>query len=65
MLEEEVKDWKEKIDGMSQREMARLYRFAPAGHPVFDKTLPLHEYFEEAFNKAGGMTPAISKSIGH
>jgi len=64
MDEAEIKDWKDRIDGMSQREMARLYRFAPAGHPLFDISLPLYEYFDERFKKAGGMTPEISKSIG-
>jgi hypothetical protein len=45
---------------MSQEEMARLWRFAPSGHPVFSNDLPLFGRFEEL----GGMTPEISKKIG-
>lgn len=61
MTEEEIQEWKNKIDGMSQTEMASLQRFAPAGHPVFNSTFPLYEYFKEHFK---GMTPQISKAIG-
>ena len=64
MTDLEVKEWKEKIDAMSQIEMARLRRFAPTGHPLFNTTLPLYEYFERRFKKLGGMTSSISKSIG-
>ena len=64
MDEKEINEWKEKIDNMSQWEMARLQRFAPSGHPVFDATLPLYDRFEKRFKELGGMTPAISKSIG-
>ena len=60
----EIEDWKKKIDEMNQIKLARLLRFAPAGHPVFDKTLPLFEYFDKRFKELGGMTPAISKLIG-
>lgn len=56
--------WKHQIDNMSRIEMARFYRFAPAGHPVFDTSLPIYEYFQERFLRLGGMTPAISKAIG-
>lgn len=50
---------------MSQIEMARLWRFAPSGHPIFS-TLndPLFQIFEERFQELGGMTPKISKAIG-
>lgn len=54
----------EKINNMSQMEMARLHRFAPAGHPYFDSTKPYHEIFAKRFKELGGMTPEISKSIG-
>ena len=64
MIEKEIQDWKTKIDGMGQVEMASLRRFARIGHPVFDNTLPLFEYFEARFAKLGGMTPEISKEIG-
>jgi len=64
MTEQEIEDWKKRIDGMGQAEMASLRRFAPAGHPVFNRTLPLSDYFEKRFRELGGMTPQISKSIG-
>ena len=49
------------INKMGQEEMARLWRFAPSGHPYFDRTLPYYEYFQARFE---GFTPEISKSIG-
>jgi len=49
---------------MTQKEMARLQRFASSGHPVFDFSLPLYERFKKRFAKLGGMTPEISKKIG-
>lgn len=61
MTDEEIMKAKEAIDAMSQEEMARLWRFAPAGHPYFDSRLPLVEYFEARFK---GFTPGISKKIG-
>lgn len=51
-----------KIDGMSQIEMAQKHRFAPAGDPMFQGKVGT--YFAERFRELGGMTPAISKSIG-
>ncbi len=64
MTDQEVKEWKERIDKMSHIEMARLYRFAPAGHPCFNTQLPLHEYFAKRFASLGGMTCRVSKAIG-
>ena len=64
MTEEQIQEWKDRIDKMTQLEMARLYRFALSGHPVFDDRLPLYKYFDERFRKLGGMTPDISKAIG-
>jgi hypothetical protein len=49
------------INSMSQEEMARLFRFAPAGHPYFVTDSPLSRAFDARFK---GFTPAISKSIG-
>ena len=54
----------EKINNMSQHEMASLHRFAPAGHPYFDTTKPYHKVFEKRFEELGGFTPEISKSLG-
>ena len=64
MTKQEIHEWEMKIHNMSQKEMARLQRFAPAGHPVFNTTLPLWEIFDKRFRKLGGMTPQISKEIG-
>ena len=64
MTDHELKFWKDKIDNMSHIEMARLYRSAPFGHPVFRNDLPLFEHFQERFKKLGGMTPEVSKAIG-
>lgn len=61
MKDEEIQEWKERIDGMTQQQLASLWRFAPTGHPVFNRTLPLFEHFQERF---GGFTPEISKAIG-
>lgn len=64
MDEKEIEEWKKKIDNMNQYEMCRLWRFAPAGHPLFRNDLPLFDYFEKRFNKLGKFTPEISKSLG-
>lgn len=61
MTDDQIQEWKDRIDGMTQQEMASLWRFAPSGHPVFDKNLPLFEHFQERFR---GFTPQISKAIG-
>ena len=61
MEEKEIQEWRDKIVKMSQEDMARLYRFAPSGHPVFNTSLPLNKYFDERFE---GFTSAISKKIG-
>ena len=65
LSQKEKEDWIERIKQMSQIEMARLWRFAPSGHPIFS-TLndPLFQIFEERFQELGGMTPKISKAIG-
>ena len=64
MEQTEIDYWKARIDKMSQREMAEMWRFAEAGHPCFNKTIPLFDYFNKRFKSLGGMTPAISKAIG-
>lgn len=53
----------QKINNMSQAEMAQLWRFAPAGHQYFDNTLPYFEIFNKRFKELGGFTPKISKEI--
>jgi len=64
MSEEEIKNHKIVIDNMSHYGMAELFRFAPAGHPYFDRTNPLNEYFMDKFTKLGMITPELSKEIG-
>ena len=54
----------DEINQMSQYDMASLWRYAPAGHPYFDKTLPFFEVFNKRFKELGGFTPAISKALG-
>ena len=61
MTEEQIQAEKDKIDKMSQEDMARLWRSAPAGHPYFKTNLPLWQYFNSKFM---GFTPLISKKIG-
>ena len=64
MTPERIQQFKNEIDKMSQESMARLWRFAPSGHPFFDNNIPLYEYFKARFDKLGGFTPEISKRIG-
>lgn len=56
-------EWKDRIDKMSHLDMAKLYRFAPAGHIVFVNPT-IYDHFIERFRSFGGMTPAISKAAG-
>jgi hypothetical protein len=51
----------ERINRMSQIEMARLWRFAPPGHSYFDKSKPFWKIFNERFK---GFTAGLSKAIG-
>lgn len=71
MDQAEIKAWKTKIPKMSHEEMARLWRFAPPGHIIFNSTAKdeetgqtLFDIFNERFISFGGMTPEISKKIG-
>ena len=52
------------INKMSQEDMARLWRYAPSGHPYFNKDLPFFEIFNKRFDQLGRFTPSISKRIG-
>ena len=64
MSPEDIEREKRNINLMSQEQMAELWRFAPPGHPYFDRRYPLFELFNERFQKLGGMTTEISKKIG-
>ena len=59
-MEEELR----KIGSLSHFEMARLWRFAPCGHPYFILDSPLHQAFQARFNQHGGWTAEISKQVG-
>jgi len=63
MTENDIKRHEEAIDKLSHAQMARLWRYGPAGHLYFVSG-PLHEYFMKRFDSFGGMTPGISKAIG-
>jgi len=54
---------KAEIDSLSRINMARLWRFAPAGHKYFVRG-PVFDYFKARFDKLGGFSPSISKKIG-
>lgn len=60
MTEQELKTWKDKLDDMSQVDLARLWRFSDLGCPVFSEP-ELYECFKTNFK---GFTPEISKLIG-
>ena len=54
---------KRTIDGMSREELARHWRFAPAGDPL--TAGDTGDYFKRVFfEEKGGFTPEISKSLG-
>lgn len=57
--EEEI----EKINKMTQVQMARLWRFAPVGHKYYADPV-LFRVFEKRFKQLGGFTVEISKEIG-
>ena len=63
-MTEEDRKTIEKINKMSQEEMATLWRFAPIGHPYFDSSKPFYEIFKKRFKELGGMSPEVSKKIG-
>ena len=54
----------DKINKMSQLEMATLWRHGSLGHPYFDITEPYYKIFKERFYSLGGFTPEISKQVG-
>jgi hypothetical protein len=64
LTEEEIQKYKEEVKLMTHYDMAHLYRFAPAGHPIFSTQYDIFKVFNERFNSFGGMTEKISKEIG-
>lgn len=61
--EDEIKMWEERLPNLTHFEMARLYRYAPMGHPLFNTSLGMYPRFEKKFAEYGGMTSSISKEI--
>ena len=56
-------DDKAKIDAMSHRELAKMWRHAPSEEPLLQGETG--KYFKERlFEHFGGFTPELSKSIG-
>ena len=53
---------KQLIDKMSQEDCARLQRFGKSDDSRLQGDN--YKYFQEHFNKLGGMTPEIYKCIG-
>ncbi len=53
---------KQQIDNMSQYEMAYMWRFSVSGEPLLQGDTG--DYFSEIFQKKGGFTPEISKTLG-
>lgn len=62
MTDQEITKAKKVIDAMTQFEMARLWRFAPSGHPYFGPELG--PYFKEKFQEKGFFNSQISKALG-
>jgi len=56
--------WSARLSKASHTDLARLYRFAPPGHPVFIRGSALHAQFEEAWKKYGGWNSQLSKEVG-
>lgn len=55
-----------RIDHLTHEEMCRFWRFAPPGHPYFNAEIPeVPAHFIKRFKAFGGMTPEMSKLIGH
>ena len=53
---------KKRIDGMSQYELCKAYRFAGVGDLLFQGDTG--DYFVKVMKEKGGMTPEISKRLG-
>lgn len=63
--DEQIQEYKNRIDVLTQLECCRLWRFSPSGHPYFRADVQeLFNYFKKRMAQVGGMTPAISKRIG-
>ena len=56
-----TKEIKAQIDAMSRIDMARKWRFAAVGDPLFQGEAGV--YFKKRFNSLGGFSPQISKYL--
>ena len=57
-----TEEMKKRIDEMSRIEMARAWRFASIGDPLFQGEAG--DYFAKRFAELGGFSPEISKELG-
>ena len=64
MTPEEIGAARKVIEELSRFECCHLWRFAPSGHPYFDRSKPLWAFFEKRFKELGGFNPEISKALG-
>jgi len=64
LTNEEIETHIQHIETMSHTSMMDLWRFAPAGHPIFDRRYPLYDIFRKRFDTFGGFTPTVSKEVG-
>lgn len=53
----------EQVEKASHEELARWYRFLPSGDS--EEEQKIMDRIAARFKKAGGMTEALSKKIGH
>jgi hypothetical protein len=53
---------KQKIDGLDQYGLCRIWRFAEVGNPLLQGDTG--EYFAQRLKEKGGFTPEISKQLG-
>lgn len=61
---EQIQIHKNHIDGLSQYDMAHMWRFSKAGENIYFTTPELTEHFNKRFKELGGMTPELSKELG-
>jgi hypothetical protein len=53
----------EQVEKANREQLARWYRFLPSGDT--DEQNEIFERINKRFKKLGGMTPELSKRIGH
>lgn len=63
-MTEEEQGYLDELKRLTHVDMARLWRFAPAGHHFFGGNAVATEAFMREWYALGGMTTKISKTIG-